>query len=565
MTTEPTSFDAFGLDPRIQAAIGELGFEEATDIQAAALPVLLEGKDVIGRARTGSGKTAAFGLPLIERVKDATPGVKALVLAPTRELALQVSAALQDYGKGLGVRGVTVYGGAPYGPQLKALRQGVPIVVGTPGRLIDHLEKGSLDLSGVEYVVLDEADEMLRMGFAEDVETLLGAVPQPRQVALFSATMPAEIKRIAKTYLVDPVTIQMSEGAPDLDHIKQAWARVPHRFKPDALRRAILGGDRGTTLVFARTRASCGEVASHLETLGLRTEALHGDMNQAARERVLQKVRDADLEVLVCTDIAARGLDVDHVTQVVNLDLPENPEVYVHRIGRTGRAGREGRALTFVTPQEGRRWGFFQKRLDQPIGEVRLPSEADLARRGQASIAAALDEVDGDASEWLAELIEEGRSVEQIAQAALLLLARDKGVPVADDLDDGPAPWARPPSRPPQQQQQQQQDAPAPGPRDGEVELFFPVGRRVGLRPGDLVGALANEAGVPGQAIGRITIDDRKSFVALPEALADQVLERTPKLELRGRSVPVSRSRGRRPPMPRKPKGPPRGGYKKRH
>lgn len=574
MTTDtPTTFADFGLDPRIQSALDGLGFEKPTDIQSAALPHLLAGKDVIGRARTGSGKTAAFGLPLLHHLADSGRGVKALVLAPTRELAQQVSAALQSYGKGLGVEGVTIYGGAPYGPQLKALRRGVPIVVGTPGRLLDHLGSGALDLSQVEYVVLDEADEMLRMGFAEDVETLLGAITGPRQVALFSATMPGPIARIAKTYMNDPETIQMEQGAPATAHITQAWTRVPNRFKPDALRRALLGGDRGTTLVFARTRASCGDIASHLESLGLRVEPLHGDMNQKARERVLQRLRDAELEVVVATDIAARGIDVNHITQVVNLDLPENAEVYVHRIGRTGRAGREGRALTMVTPAEVRRFGFFQRKLNQPVQEVQLPSDRDLGMRGRGRLQKAIEDIDPElASDWLATLLEdEERSVEDIAAQALGLLAKMGGVPLAqDELDDGPPPWARRPNRP-ERQQRPQGNRPqgGPGPRQqgfggpggrpdtsSHVELFLPVGRQAGVRPADLVGALANEAGVPGNIIGRITIDDHKSFVGLPPDVAAQVLKRYPQIELRGRQVPLTKSRGRHPSLPNKPNKP---------
>jgi ATP-dependent RNA helicase DeaD len=592
-TPPPRTFADFGLDPRIQTALDELGFVEPTDIQTAALPALLTGRDVIGRAQTGSGKTAAFGIPLLERVKDSGPGVRALVLAPTRELAQQVSAALQSYGKGLGLHGVTVYGGAPYGPQLKALRRGVPIVVGTPGRLIDHLGSGALDLSQVEYVVLDEADEMLRMGFVDDVETMLGAIPRPRQVALFSATMPDAIKRIAATYLEDPLTIQMNEGAPATSHITQAWTRVPNRFKPDALRRAVLGGDRGTTLVFARTRASCGDVTSHLEGLGLRVEALHGDMAQAARERTLAKLRAGEVEVVVCTDIAARGIDVDHITQVVNLDLPENAEVYVHRIGRTGRAGRAGRALTMVTPAEIRKFSFFQKKINQPVQEVQLPSDRELARKGRERLLSALDDDTGDdATGWLAELLADGeRTAEDVAAAALSLLGRMQGIPLSDEsFDDGPPPWAqrtsrpeRPPgpprhaspyAAPPERGAPERSTPPRPPgpPRKGfagspppvdeggeHVELFVPLGSHAGLRASDLVGALANEAGIPGSVIGRITIHERKSFVGLPPDVASHVLQRTPRLEVRGRQVALSRSRGKNAPLPakfKKPKGP---------
>jgi len=556
----PVTFADLGLDSRILEAVERLGFDTPTDIQKAALPPLLDGRDVIGRARTGSGKTAAFGLPLLHRLAASDrKGHRALVLAPTRELAQQVAVALNDYGRGLGLSTVTVTGGASYRPQLKALKQGVPIVVGTPGRLLDHLASGALDLSTIEFVVLDEADEMLRMGFVEDVETMLGAVPEERQIALFSATMPAPIARIAKTHLRDPLTLQMTDGGPAIDHIQQAWCRVPTRNKPDALRRAILGGDRGTTLVFARTRASCGDVAGFLDGLGVRVEALHGDMSQPAREQVLRRLRAARVEVVVATDIAARGIDVDHITQVVNLDLPENSEVYVHRIGRTGRAGRAGRALTFVTPAEIRKFTFWQrKRLNEEIPEVQLPSDRELARRAREALGTELSEASTrGAGDWLAELTKESE-VEEVALAALSLLARSRRVPLAlDELDDQLPAWAkpRPPRskgpRPPQQRFGGPRDD-GPPPRDthpdadpNHVELFFAMGRQAGLRAGDLVGALANEAGIPGGAIGKITISDRKSFVGLPKDLARAVLERTPQIELRGRQVRVSPSKGR--------------------
>ncbi len=577
-TTAPVTFAEFGLDPRIQTALEGLGFEKPTDIQAAALPALLTGRDVIGRARTGSGKTAAFGLPLLERVKDSGPGVRALVLAPTRELAQQVSTALQSFGQGLGLRGVTIYGGAPYGPQLKALRRGVPIVVGTPGRLLDHLGSGALDLSNLEYIVLDEADEMLRMGFVDDVETILAAAPTPRQIALFSATMPAAIKRIAKAHLDQPLTIQTEDGGPAVDHIEQAWTRVPNRFKPDALRRALMGGDRGTTLVFARTRASCGEVAGHLAGMGLRVEALHGDMNQSARERTLKMLRAGEVEIVVCTDIAARGIDVNHITQVVNLDLPENAEVYVHRIGRTGRAGRSGRALTMVTPAEVRKFGFFQKKLNQRVQEVALPSDQALAVKGRERLLKALDESESDdAMDWLAELLADGeRTAEDIAAAALTLLGRERGIPLTTaGLNDGPPPWAHPPRREKRPDGPPRQGFGGGAPRGhapprsqhqsgggGDVEIFVPLGRSAGLRPADLVGALANEAGVPGHVIGRITIHEFKSFIGLPADIAAHVLQRNPRLEVRGRQVALSRSHGKSAPLPNKRFKPP-GGHRR--
>ena len=320
---------------------------DTTPIQSRAVPVLLEGVDVVGRARTGSGKTAAFGLPLLHRLQDGGKTVRALILAPTRELAIQVGEALESFATNLPIRVTTIYGGASYGPQLKALKKGVDIVVGTPGRVIDHIERGTLDLSQVEVLVLDEADEMLRMGFIEPVEFVLSSVPDDRQIALFSATMPPAIQKIAKRFLVKPVILPVEDDG--VEHIEQSYLRVTQRKKPAALTRVLLGTARGTTLVFARTRASCAKVADVLLKSGIAADAIHGDMNQAARERVIAKLKSKTLRVLVATDVAARGIDISHITHVVNYDLPGDNESYVHRIGRTARAGKEGAAISFVT------------------------------------------------------------------------------------------------------------------------------------------------------------------------------------------------------------------------
>ncbi|HJL49182.1 MAG TPA: DEAD/DEAH box helicase, partial [Polyangiaceae bacterium LLY-WYZ-15_(1-7)] len=350
------AFDAFGFDPRIVHALGAIGFDAPTPIQAEAMPPLLEGRDVIGRARTGSGKTAAFGLPLLQRVvataRPDSDGVRALVLTPTRELALQVTKALRSFAEGLPIEMVTVYGGAAYGPQLKALRRGVPIVVGTPGRVLDHVERGTLDLSALELLVLDEADEMLRMGFFEDVERVFERAPDSRQVALFSATMPPPIQAVAENRLPDPIEVQVEDSALSVDHIEQRGILVPERHKLDALERLLAAEPLTGAIVFCRTRAGCAETADALAKRGLSVDALHGDLNQAARERVLMRFRAGRLQVVVATDVAARGIDVDTVSHVITYDLPPAPEEYVHRIGRTGRAGRDGVAISLVTPRE---------------------------------------------------------------------------------------------------------------------------------------------------------------------------------------------------------------------
>jgi len=555
------AFRDFALDPAVLTAVERLGFAEPTPIQAESIPVLLDGHDAIARARTGSGKTAAFGLPLIQKMLAHPPGQgpHSLVLAPTRELALQVTEALRSFAKGGPVRVVTVYGGASYDPQLRALRKGVAVVVGTPGRLLDHLDRGSLDLSRLEMVVLDEADEMLRMGFIDDVETILAATPEGRQVALFSATLPAPIQRIADAHLSKPVELGADAGEPATDHIDQHWLRVPHRHKLEAVQR-LLASIEGTALVFARTRAGCAEVADALVRSGLAADALHGDLSQSARERVLSRLRARRLEVVVATDVASRGIDVDHIEHVVNLDLPHDADTYVHRIGRTGRAGRKGTAYALVTPREVGKIKRFARKLSVRIEPMDVPSNAQIALHRQGRLRKRLrdalerDEA-GDARQFLAACVDDGWSVDDLATAALTLVGRlsatDLGPPPAG-RDDGWRPSARPTKR----------SGPPRGPTPGAVELFFPVGRRRGVRPGDLVGAIANETGVPGSAIGRITIVENKSFVEVPPEVADQVLRTHDRLQIRGQDVPIDRARPRGtrpPPKGKRSKGKPYG------
>ncbi|MCB9665778.1 MAG: DEAD/DEAH box helicase [Alphaproteobacteria bacterium] len=605
----PTTFADLGLDPRLVARVAQLGFDEPTPIQAEAIPPLLAGHDVIGRARTGSGKTAAYGLPLLHQVAQGGPPVRALVLAPTRELALQVTEALRDLGKGLPVKVVTVYGGAPYPPQLKALSGGVPVVVGTPGRVLDHLRRGSLDLSQLELLVLDEADEMLRMGFLDDVETVLAAAPPDRRIALLSATMPDEIRRVAGTHLRDPVELQLDDDGPRVDHVPQQWMRVPQRHKLEALTRVLASGSTGATLVFARTRRSCGDVADALTRDGIAADALHGDLTQAARERVVHRLRSGGIEVVVATDVAARGIDVEHIGRVINLDLPDDVETYVHRIGRTARAGRSGLAITFVTSSERPRLSRFARSLGVEIVRTEVPSDDDIVAHRQGllrgALAQALLEDDlGPARAWVRLLAaEDGWDLEDVAAAAVQRLAvqgsvdlgavgptrpasprvpeprepaphrepppaREPAPPreAAPPREPPPAREASPPREPPPRREPPPPRGPAPrddGPPrwdEGDmVELFVPAGSQQGVRAGDLVGSLARGCGVPGEAIGRITIHDRKSFVSLPVAEAERVLAEFPVIELRRRHVRLDRARPSFAPAHRGPGGKKRG------
>ncbi|MCB9740705.1 MAG: DEAD/DEAH box helicase [Deltaproteobacteria bacterium] len=644
MSDTTTTFADLGLPDGLLANLDELGFEAPTPIQAAAIPTLLSGKDLIGRARTGSGKTAAFGLPLLARVAASLqeePGgdsIRALILAPTRELALQVTDALRQLGEGMGLSMLTVYGGASYTPQLRGLRRGAPIVVGTPGRLLDLLERGALQLGGVRVFVLDEADEMLQMGFIDDVERLLDQTPEGRQVALFSATMPPAIARIAEEKLRDPETVSVDGGRPATDHIAQRWMAVPQQHKAEALWRLLQADPDEATLVFCRTKAGCDEVVETMSRHGVDALALHGDLNQSAREQVLARLRDERVRVVVATDVAARGLDVEHLGHVVNFDLPDNAEVYTHRIGRTGRAGRAGKATTLVASSHWRRFLGMAQHLRADVDEIRPPSDGAIADAQRAALFAAITQDPEEASEfdaarlavarrWIAEATEDGSmEVAELAALALIRLADVRGVALLADVERALPDWAtdragprnlragkldRPnqgggrerPERPERPQrgghdhggpdrggyddrggqrggyddrggqrggyddrggQRGGYDAPSD---EGHVELFLPVGENRRVTPADLVGAIASAADIPGRAIGKIRIHDKVSFVAMPEELAQQLLERVEALQIRGMKVAVLRARapndnGPRNERPRR--GPPPGRGRRR-
>lgn len=544
-----SSFTCFDLDAQLLEAVAKLGFTDPTPIQKRAIPALLSGSDVIGRARTGSGKTAAFGLPLLHNVSGIRgAGVKALVVTPTRELALQVTDALQSYSRGTNTRFVTIYGGSSYGPQLHGLRAGAPVVVGTPGRLLDHLKKGTLDLSGVEMVVLDEADEMLQMGFIEDIGTLLDATPETRQVALFSATMPAPIRRVAAKYLKDPVEVQVDGGAHAVDHIDQFGIVVPHRFKLDALERVLRSKDQGATLVFAQTRVGCAAAADALSKRGFAVDCLHGDMTQPLRERVLGKFRRRQLDVVVATDVASRGIDVEHITLVVNLDLPRTTETYVHRIGRTGRAGRAGTAISFVTHAERRQVNQLERSLQTTIQPIPVPTDADIAQRHQVKLHTDLKAALEGPSEHLGELsdfLQAGDwTAEDLALAAVRLLAAERGLKLDEQPSSEPPEWSRPPQRrEPRQPGATRDNRAGAHHASNEVSLVVATGKKQGTRPGDLVGALTAETGVPGRLLGRISITDRKSFVGCSLDTAQRILSDRQSLEIRGQSVSITLSR----------------------
>jgi ATP-dependent RNA helicase DeaD len=568
-----TTFQEFELDEALVAAVEKLGFESATPIQAATIPAMLAGQDVIGRARTGSGKTAAFGLPMLERLKEGGKKPRGLILAPTRELALQVSEALRSFSKSLPIKVITIYGGAPYPPQLKALRNEPGIVVGTPGRVIDHIQRGTLDLSCVEMFVIDEADEMLRMGFIEPVQEILECLPEDRQIALFSATMPPAIQKVSARFLRNPTTIQVESSSLTTEHIEQFWIRAPMRKKIDALIRLLLTDPTGYTLIFARTRRGCAEICDLLIQQGISADAIHGDLNQAARERVLNRMRSKSLRVLVATDVAARGLDVSHLSRVINVDYPESAETYTHRIGRTGRAGAHGQAITFVTPSEQYKLRFLKKAIKYDIQEMYPPTNAEIAEHQRSVLWAEVETVlTTEDLEHEAKWIEEQCADSEVeplalAAAAIRMLNDSRGMSLA------------PPKPEPKQHRRENREDPANrsqrsnrGPRDdaefsrvNEVEIFVGVGKFAGVRPGDIVGAFANEFGVSGSDIGRVMLFEKNAFVGLPKAVAEHVLDKHEKVTIRGRTTYLSLARGRSgsgggddghgPPTRRKHKG----------
>ena len=558
-------FAALGLDPRIVAALEGLGYEEPTPIQQQTIPPLIEGRDLLGQAATGTGKTAAFALPILQRfaTEGRGAGPLAVILVPTRELAMQVAEAVHRYGKALGVRVLPVYGGQPIGRQLHAMRAGVDVVIATPGRALDHLRRGSLALAAVRVVVLDEADEMLDMGFAEDIETLLREAPAERQTVLFSATMPPRIEAIAKRNQRDPVRIRIAKTpakAGEAPKVRQQAYLVPRAGKMQALGRILDLESPAAALVFCRTRTEVDELTETMNARGFQSEALHGGMTQEGRDKVMRRLRTGASELLIATDVAARGLDIDRLTHVINYDLPNAPEAYVHRIGRVGRAGREGVAITLVEPREHHQLRNIERLTKHRIEIAKVPTVADLrAKRLELTRAALQEALVGDDNEHfrvVVDTLSDEYDPVQIAMAAVKLYHQATVGDSEDEEGEGGfasatgedrARSAESPSRAPRRgAAARAEDAPyglAPG---GDMaRIFVGAGRDAGIRPQDLVGAIANEAGVAGALIGAIQISDRFSLVEVPGDVAEQVVKALGKTKLRGRKVLVKVDRGR--------------------
>jgi ATP-dependent RNA helicase DeaD len=536
MTTEFTSLN---LRPELEQAITDLGYITPTPIQAGMIPLMLTGVDVIGQAQTGTGKTAAFALPILHHyIHQRLP--QALVLAPTRELAMQVAAAMEDYGKHLKARVLAVYGGQSYSLQLNALKRGVDIVVGTPGRIIDLMERKALDLSAVKTVVLDEADEMLNMGFIEPVEEILSATPSTRQTALFSATMPVRIRSLANKFMRDPQSIAIKKATMTLAGTEQRYYLVHEGDKLAALTNLFEVEPITSALIFVRTRVETGQLASQLSSRGFPAEALNGDLEQNAREQILGRFRSGQIKVLVATDVAARGLDIDNISHVFNYQLPDDAEVYVHRIGRTGRAGKTGIAISLFSPREKRRLREIEILTRQPLTLAKLPTAQDIIARRENQMLEQLRIWLGRGRyqrerELVARLVEEGLDPMEIAAAALKISRADeKQRPVANVVD------ATAPERAPRNERDFSRGGKYSG-KDkrregasvnkrvsheaGMVRLKLNKGKEDGVRPNDIVGTIAHHADIPGSSIGKIRIEDKYTYVDVPEELVEKVLK----------------------------------------
>ncbi|KMO67190.1 DEAD/DEAH box helicase [Mycolicibacterium chlorophenolicum] len=542
-----TTFADLQIHPAVLQAVNDVGYESPSPIQAATIPAMLAGSDVVGLAQTGTGKTAAFAIPILSKIDTSSRTTQALVLAPTRELALQVAEAFSRYGAHLNVNVLPVYGGSSYGPQLAGLRRGAHIVVGTPGRVIDHLEKGTLDVSHLDYMVLDEADEMLQMGFAEDVERILADTPEYKQVALFSATMPPAIKKITAKYLHDPVEVTVKSKTQTAENITQRYIQVSYPRKMDALTRLLEVEQGDAMIVFVRTKQATEEVAEKLKARGFAAAAINGDIPQAVRERTINALKDGSIDILVATDVAARGLDVERISHVVNFDIPHDPESYVHRIGRTGRAGRSGTALLFVTPRERHLLGAIERVTRQKLVESELPSVDDVnERRVQKftdSITQALAAPGIELFRTLVEGYERDHDVPMADIAAALALQSRDG---EEFLMTEPPPEKRREKR----DRPDRPDRDDRGPRKSRerrsdlATYRIAVGKRHKAMPGAIVGAIANEGGLHRSDFGHIAIKLDYSLVELPANLSRETLKKLENTRIQGQLIHLEPDRG---------------------
>lgn len=562
MTQDTSGFAALNLNPSILAAIKAVGYEEPSPIQSQSIPVILSGHDMIGQAQTGTGKTAAFALPLLSKLDPSRREPQILVLVPTRELALQVATACETYSTEMpGVKVVALYGGAPMGPQLKSLRMGAQVLVATPGRLCDHLRRDDNLLATVQHLVLDEADEMLKLGFMDDLEFIFEAMPESRQTVLFSATLPPSIRAIAERHLKEPQHVRIAAKTQTVARIEQAHLMVHADQKPASVLRLLEVENFDALIAFVRTKQATLDLAELLERQGYRVSALNGDMPQAQREKTIESLKDGSLDIVVATDVAARGLDVARITHVLNVDMPYDPESYVHRIGRTGRAGREGRALLLVTPRERRMLQVIERVTGQRVGEIRLPdAEAVLEARisrladGVGSLLADADTTHGALRQELCERLQCDPST--LAAALLAKLTSGRALDIESVRREQPlTPGAGRGDRP-RGERSERGDRPERGERpdrgerrpmqplpEGRVRCRTALGARDGVAAKNLLGAIINEGGMDREAIGRIQIRDSFSLVELPEEGLERLLTKLKDTRVAGKALRLRRYR----------------------
>jgi ATP-dependent RNA helicase DeaD len=526
-------FSDFPISSSVVMAINDMGFEEPSPIQSACIPTLLDGVDVIGQAQTGTGKTAAFGIPIIEKVTTASK-IQALILTPTRELAIQVSGELMKISKYKKIKTLPIYGGQSIGHQIRALKQGVQVVIGTPGRILDHIRRKTLDLHDVQMVVLDEADEMLDMGFIEDIELILKQVQGERQTLLFSATMPTEIRKLSQRYMKNPTVISINRSAVTAPLIDQVYYKVLERNKLENLCRILDSQDTELGIIFCRTKRGVDELSEALQTRGYLTDGLHGDLSQIQRDKVMKSFRESTIEFLIATDVAARGIDVENISHVINYDIPQDPESYVHRIGRTGRAGKKGLALTLVTPREMKHLRSIEAEIKHPIQAKDLPSIEEIKEKQQENWKNQIIEKikHGEDNHIFEEVINELSSEYDLKDVAIALvkIAYSDSLPLHND---------------------QVYDFGETGASKGMVRFFMNVGRNVNMSPQNLIKEIAELVGIPGKAIGRIDIFEKFTFVEVPEEVAPFVYEALRQSRINGARVILEPAKPR-PPKPKR-------------
>ncbi len=561
MTQELSGFAALGLHPNVLAATIAVGYEEPSPIQEQAIPVILAGKDMIGQAQTGTGKTAAFALPILSKIDPAKREPQALILAPTRELALQVATAFETYSKQLpGLNVVAVYGGAPMGPQLKAIRMGAQVIVATPGRLVDHLSRNPQLLSTIRFLVLDEADEMLKLGFMDDLEVIFEGIPESRQSVLFSATLPSSIRGIAEKHLREPTHIKIATKTQTVAKIDQAHLMIHADQKIAAVTRLLEVEDFDALIAFVRTKQATLDLASALEAKGYKVAALNGDIAQNQRERVIESLKDGRLDIVVATDVAARGLDVPRITHVMNVDMPYDPESYVHRIGRTGRAGRDGRALLLVTPRERRMLQVVERVTGQKIAEIRLPDAQQVLDARIKKLTNSLSPLVADAEASHGELLDRliadiGCSPRALAAALLRKATNGQALTLAELEREQPL---VPGTSAPRGDRGERSERPDRGERsssdsrerrppmpvgEGRARCRTALGAKDGIAAKNLLGAILNEGGLAREAIGRIQIRESFSLIELPEEGLDRLLGKLKDTRVAGKALKLRRYR----------------------